>query len=186
MPKSPPPEPELHRPDDDAWADVTWSDLEAWVGTRTLARARAYQREDRVSGLCVDGAGGLLARVRGGARYATHVQRTVRRGRKGRIEGICSCPMAEDCKHAAAAVAQYRAELEAGTAVPVAPDSAESVASKTNTKTYPMVGDLIARIRSVLGAHGRTDEWPAIVTAFRDRHRRKRRLQDEVETERDG
>jgi uncharacterized Zn finger protein len=89
------------------WTSLTWDDLDAWAGTRSVARGRAYQRQRRVKDLAISGDGRLLATVLGGERYVTSVWRTDARNKADAIQSDCTCPVGCDCKHAVAVVAEY-------------------------------------------------------------------------------
>jgi uncharacterized Zn finger protein len=91
------------------WADLTWYDVEAWAGTRSLQRGRT---ED----------GALLAWVQGTERYATTVELTPGRRKADRLTAECSCPVGYACKHAVAVVVEYLNALKEGRDVPLAED----------------------------------------------------------------
>ena len=102
-----------------AWNKLTWDDLDAWAGARSVSRGRSYQRNGSVKQLCISDAGALLAWVYGGDRYATHVELdTAKRKRSDRIVSECSCPVRFACKHAVAVIAEYLRAVEEGTRVP--------------------------------------------------------------------
>jgi uncharacterized Zn finger protein len=108
------------------WGKLTWNDLTDWAGSRTVSRGRSYQQNGDVKGLCVSGAGILLAWVRGGRRYATRVHLDLTRHRRSdRIVSRCSCPVGVACKHAVAVVLEYLEAMEKGAEVPEAPEGDE-------------------------------------------------------------
>ena len=108
------------------WAKLTWNDLADWAGSRTVSRGRSYQQNGYVTGLCVSGAGVLLAWVRGGRRYVTRVHLDLTRHRRSnRIVSRCSCPVGVACKHAVAVVLEYLEAKEKGAEVPDAPEGDE-------------------------------------------------------------
>lgn len=75
-------------------------------------------------------------------------------------------------------VAQAVASSSPDRAVRIFVEAAESVASETNTRTYPEAGRLLKRAKKVLEEAGRMEEWGPILDDFRQRHRRKRRLME--------
>ena len=79
--------------------DLTWADLEAWVGTRIVSRGTSYQKGGAVRELAITSDGGLLAWVRGAENYATSVSFV-----KGRLSSDCTCPCDGNCKHAVTVV----------------------------------------------------------------------------------
>src|SRR5437868_12155589 len=84
---------------EDRWRALTWDDLDAWAGSRSLERGRTYQRSGRVRELARSAEGTLLAYVLGTERYVTRVDL----GEDGRPIGRCTCPlMSSGCKHAVA------------------------------------------------------------------------------------
>ena len=66
-------------------------------------------------------------------------------------------------------------------AIDIFVEAADSVASQTNTRTYPEVGRLLKRAKQVLERNGRSGEWSAILEDFRFNHRRKRRLMEVID-----
>ena len=77
----------------------------AMAGPEAFARAQVYVRDGHVSGLEFDPDRRVVAgRVRGShhASYATSVQLAGGASRQPAHRGRCSCPIAMDCKHAAA------------------------------------------------------------------------------------
>lgn len=91
------------------WAELTWDDLEAWAGGRSVERGRTYQRGGRVRDLKVTPDGRLLATVNGTMPYATTVSLgPAKKGKPPAPDSECSCPVgASGCKHAVAVVAEY-------------------------------------------------------------------------------
>ncbi len=100
------------------WQELTWDELEDWAGYRTVERGQDYQHAGKVGDLARTGAGGLLAWVEGGQRYATHVFLVETAGGVFRPSSACTCPVAAVCKHAVAVVLEYLDALAAGRAVP--------------------------------------------------------------------
>ncbi|MFO0950589.1 MAG: SWIM zinc finger family protein [Isosphaeraceae bacterium] len=104
------------------WAALTWDDLDAWAGARSVERGRDYQRRGRVRDLSVAADGALLATVNGTMPYATTVALgPAKRGKQPSLESACSCPVgAFNCKHAVAVVAEYLQTLVDGRELPAA------------------------------------------------------------------
>ena len=101
------------------WASLTWDDLDAWAGGRSVSRGRSYQRQGRVRDLVASEAGRLLATVMGGNQYAVSVW--LKDDKENPIESKCTCPVGYDgCKHAVAVVAEYLNRLSREKGVPIA------------------------------------------------------------------
>ncbi len=92
---------------------LTWDDLNAVFGTSTVQRGRSYQRSRAVSKLGLTSDARLVAWVRGTERYATVVAT-----KEGALEGMCSCPVGVNCKHAVAVVLEYLEHLKKNKPVP--------------------------------------------------------------------
>ena len=86
----------------DAYADLTWEDLEHWAGTTIVSRGRTYQRNSSVSDLGITPEGALIAYVLGSTRYVTQV--TIQ---DGDLTSECTCPYWTTCKHAVAVVLEF-------------------------------------------------------------------------------
>jgi uncharacterized Zn finger protein len=56
--------------------------------------------------------------------------------------------------------------------------AAERLIDHAHPNAYADAGALLRRVREVLGASGRSSEWPKIVAQVRESHRRKRRLME--------
>ncbi|MDO8871912.1 MAG: hypothetical protein Q7V05_04165 [Methanoregula sp.] len=93
--------------DPDPLWNFTWSDLDAWVGAKTLVRGRQYQREHRVENLAHASSGELVAWVTGTERYATAVAAS-----GVTFKSWCTCPVGTSCKHAVAVVLEYLESLK--------------------------------------------------------------------------
>lgn len=106
---------------EECWRRITWDDLEAWAGSRSLERGRSYQRSGHVSQLARTEDGSLLAWVRGTYRYATEV--TLDEADPVSFTSRCTCPIGGDCKHAVAVVVDYLEALKNGRTVPTVGDS---------------------------------------------------------------
>lgn len=103
----------------DPWTSLTWEDLESWVGTRTIERGRAYQREDRVKRLTRASDGRLLATVYGTDRYFVALC-PPEKGVSPLPRSECTCPVGLDCKHAIATIAAYRHYVKEHSRIPPA------------------------------------------------------------------
>jgi len=109
------------RPAEGRWRDLTWNDLEAWAGARSLQRGRSYQRSGRVRQLARSADGTLLAWVHGQLRYATRVELAAEPPDGPALASRCTCPLGiSGCKHAVAVVVAYLDALKKGEAVPAA------------------------------------------------------------------
>ncbi|NLF06656.1 MAG: hypothetical protein GX594_01570 [Pirellulaceae bacterium] len=100
-----------------AWASLTWDDLNWWAGGRSVQRGRNYQRQGRVKDLAIAGDGRLLATVQGREIYLASVWLNDGRKVREKLESHCMCPVGYRCKHAVATVAEYLQMLADGTPV---------------------------------------------------------------------
>jgi uncharacterized Zn finger protein len=100
----------------DRFSDLTWNDIEAWVGGKIVSRGKNYQQQGRVSDLAVTDDGSLIAWVDGSERYATRVVID----EDGLPDSICTCPYERDCKHGVAVVIEYLKQVEDNRSVPKA------------------------------------------------------------------
>ncbi len=103
-----------------AWVKLTWDDLEQAFGSRSVQRGRSYQRSGHVRNLAISSDGRLLAEVQGTRRYVTSAQLDAKKKSRGRIVGICTCPVGSQCKHAVALIAEYLAQIADGKSPPTA------------------------------------------------------------------
>ena len=92
----------------DQFADLTWNDLEEWVGGKIVSRGKNYQRQGRVCDLAVTEDDGLIAWVDGTERYATKAVMDD----DGLPDSVCTCPYEVDCKHGVAVVVEYLKRIE--------------------------------------------------------------------------
>ena len=112
-------EPKVSR--NEGWNALSWDDLTEWAGSRSVERARAYQKQGRVHDLAISEDGRLLSTVTGGARYAVTVWCEPSPKGRGAIYSRCTCPVgASGCKHAVAVVAEYLERLGEGAETPAA------------------------------------------------------------------
>lgn len=103
------------------WEALTWNDLEAWAGGRSVSRGRSYQRQGRVRDVATSDDGRLLATVMGGDRYVVCVGLQAKQNDQAPVQSRCTCPVGYDgCKHAVAVVAEYLERLVRGEVVPIA------------------------------------------------------------------
>jgi uncharacterized Zn finger protein len=98
----------------DLWSDLTFGDLESWVGGRSLSRGRSYQQRRRVLLLACSPRGELSAQIVGTQLYVTRVVRSA----AGALSSVCSCPLGGNCKHGVAAVLEYLERVKAGKEIP--------------------------------------------------------------------
>jgi uncharacterized Zn finger protein len=105
-------------PTTDRFAELTWTDLQEWAGSSTVARGRSYQRNRQVQELACTPSGSLLAWVQGTQRYATQVEIT-----GSSLTSSCTCPVGYSCKHAVATVLDYLERLKQNINVPTVPES---------------------------------------------------------------
>lgn len=106
------------------WLEITWDDLDEWVGPRSVERGRRYQESGQVHELALTEDGKLLAWVDGGDRYATEVELLPEQDDDAeRLQSRCTCPVGFACKHAVAVIAEYLEALAAGNKPPVVSSS---------------------------------------------------------------
>ena len=75
---------------------MTWDDLRAWAGSRSVERGRAYIGNVDPPILLADGS--VAAKVHGSETYYTRLAV----GATGEKKGICTCPVGYSCKHTVA------------------------------------------------------------------------------------
>src|SRR5580692_1870445 len=159
-------EPEVSR--NEGWNALSWDDLTEWAGSRSVERARAYQKQGRVHDLAISEDGRLLATVTGGARYAVTVRCEPSLKRRGAIYSRCTCPVgASGCKHAVAVVAEYLQRLTGGEKTPIAnqdDDRWELLADETDDADKDDVDDL------ELGMDSEDDDNEEVFYVHRHRH----------------
>lgn len=97
----------------DLFKQLTWDDLQDWAGNRILSRGQSYQRSRKVKELAQTEAGGIVAWVHGGQRYATMVD-----FEDGELISACTCPYGGTCKHAVAVAIEYLDYLKKNIEVP--------------------------------------------------------------------
>ncbi len=98
----------------DFFENLSWADLEQWVGSKVLSRGQSYHRSHRVKELARTQTGSLVAWVHGGQKYATEVD-----CEDEEIFSVCTCPYGSNCKHAVAVVLEYLNHVENKIEVPV-------------------------------------------------------------------
>src|SRR4051812_991775 len=82
-------------------------EIYTFFGRSAFEKAVAYQAQGRVTGLELsDDLTHIRAKVRGSGSniYRVEIQLDFSHGRLAHLDGECSCPMAENCKHVAATV----------------------------------------------------------------------------------
>lgn len=87
-----------------------------------------------------------------------------------------SCRFRARTSHGDTRIAEAVESSHPDRAIAIYQQLADSIASETNTKTYPEVGGYLRRIKRMLKRADRSSEWPAIVGEFRSNHGRKPRL----------
>ena len=92
--------------------NLSWDDLEQWVGATVLRRGKSYRR--RVQDLAITDDQHLIATVNGREQYITHVWL-----KGGKPDCVCSCPYWDDCKHAVAVILAYLDNIQSKTPVPL-------------------------------------------------------------------
>lgn len=96
--------------------DLSYEDLNSWVGQKTASRGRSYKRSGHVSGIYQISDDIICGSVEGTKEYHTVV--SVSNG----LSSTCSCPVGSDCKHGVALLLEYLERLKLGIAVPKPPD----------------------------------------------------------------
>jgi uncharacterized Zn finger protein len=100
----------------DRFTDLSWDDLNHWVGSKIVSSGRNYQQQGRVAELVTTNEGALIAWVNGDERYATKVIMNS----DGLPESLCTCLYELDCKHGVATVLEYLEMVGNGQHVPKA------------------------------------------------------------------
>ncbi|MBI2853996.1 MAG: SWIM zinc finger family protein [Chloroflexi bacterium] len=113
----------MDQPRDETLSNLTWDDIQDWAGSTIASRGRSYQRGHRVQELARTPDGGIVAWVKGTARYATMV--TIE---SGDLTAFCTCPYEGVCKHAVAVLLEYLERLEKNVAVPAIAEGDQRVA----------------------------------------------------------
>lgn len=96
------------------FAELSWDDLNNWVGSKIVSQGRNYQQQGRIIDLAITDDGVLIAWVNGSERFATRVVMNS----DGLPESLCSCHYELDCKHGVAVVLEYLKMLEHGKSIP--------------------------------------------------------------------
>ena len=96
----------------DPLIDLTWDDLQKWVGAPILSRGQRYQRNGQVHNLARTSLGGLVAWVQGTRRYATTIE-----SEEKALIAACTCPYGGICKHAVAVVLDYLEQVKQNRAI---------------------------------------------------------------------
>ncbi len=119
------------------FGDLTWDDLNEWVGSKIVSRGRNYQRQGRVSELAQTEDGALVAWVDGSDRYATKVVTDD----DGMPDSICTCPYERDCKHGVAVLLEYLERVEHNRRVPQAGEGDERLELLADENRDGEIGD---------------------------------------------
>ncbi len=90
----------------DPWTQLTWNDLEHWLGAKILGRSQSYQRRGKVIALARTEERTLTALVSGTEIYHTRVKLDSHEPTPG-LSYTCTCPYWAPCKHAGALVLSY-------------------------------------------------------------------------------
>lgn len=94
--------------------DLTWMDIQEWVGSKILSRGKSYYQSGCVEELSITNENQLVAWVNGSVRYATMVS-----FKQGTLSSTCTCPYGVDCKHGVAVVVEYLEMLKNKTVVSI-------------------------------------------------------------------
>lgn len=119
------------------FADLSWDDLNHWVGSKIVSQGRNYQQQGRITDLAITEAGVLIAWVNCSERFATRVVMNP----DGLPESLCSCPYELDCKHGVAVVLEYLKMLEFGKTIPQADDNDVRIAVLEDNNWNSDAGD---------------------------------------------
>ncbi len=125
------------------WNSLTWNDLDAWAGNRSVSRGEAYQRQGRVKDLSLADDGRLLATVVGSQPYVTSAWLATKGRRHQQVESVCTCPVGvSGCKHAVAVLVDFLSMLADEREVPLAkPDDPRWSLFSDNDELYDECSD---------------------------------------------
>ncbi len=112
---------------------LTWDDLVAWAGHRTLARGRALLRQGQVTDIELTADGGIRATVSDEEVFVE----------SDGPSSECSCGEADPCRHGVAAVLEYQEWVRTGREVP-GPPAAVDPACPPTAPEPPAVGAIAA------------------------------------------
>lgn len=96
--------------------DLSYQDLNLWVGQTTASRGRSYQKSGQVSCVYQISLDTICGSVHGTKLYHTMV--SIREG----ISSRCTCPVEYDCKHGVALVLEYLERVKRGITVSKPPE----------------------------------------------------------------
>ncbi len=94
--------------------DLTWMDIQDWVGSKILSRGKSYQQSGCVEDLAITKKNQLVAWVDGSVRYATMVSVN-----RAALSSSCTCQYGVNCKHGVAVVIEYLEMLKKKTIIPI-------------------------------------------------------------------
>lgn len=96
--------------------NISWGELESWVGSRIFQRGESYFKRGRVKNLALCSEG-LIADVTGGDDYITLVSFAESSEDSG-LNSRCTCPYGISCKHAVAVILTYVDAVKKGKKTP--------------------------------------------------------------------
>jgi len=97
--------------------DLSYQDLNSWVGSQTASRGRSYQRSGYVLSVYQISDDIICGSVEGTKEYHTVVS-----GTEG-LSSRCTCPVGSDCKHGVALMMEYLERLKRGVEVSKPPEN---------------------------------------------------------------
>lgn len=171
---------------EELFGNLTWNAIQDWAGSTIASRGRSYQQGHRVQELARTSHGGIVAWVKGSARYATLVALD-----DGELTAVCTCPYEGVCKHAVAVLLGYLEKIKNNVVVPVIAEDDQRMALLEDTASEPWDGenqddgrrstpattDSIhsylekqSKAELVTLLEGLSQRYPAIQDALRDRH----------------
>ena len=100
----------------DPFLAISRDQLEDWAGSAVFNRGLTYQRQRCVRSLQRTEQGEIVAWVEGTRRYAVLLDAA----NAGKLGSACTCPYADRCKHAVAALLEYQRMLRDGETVSTA------------------------------------------------------------------
>lgn len=123
--------------DGNRFLELTWMDIQDWVGAKIASRGKSYQRSGAVENLGITQGDELLAWVNGNVRYAAKVT-----FKRGKISSSCTCPYGSNCKHGVAVVIEYLESVKQKQNIPVVPKSDERIKRiKQHRTSWPEHGN---------------------------------------------
>ncbi len=116
----------------DGLINITWDDLQKWVGSKILNRGRSYRKN--VYELSRTEEGGLVAWVSGSEEYATWVDIDT----EGELDWFCTCPYnwGGMCKHGVAVLLRALEKIKAEKNIPLVEPTGELLSSLLDERDY--------------------------------------------------